>query len=215
MRIIHKFDEFLFIIFPDAKEQTESSLISELENFYSFGTYKPTVRFEDGWVIIDIDTEKILSYEADFKKVIALCEKGKYSEAKPILQKLINYNPTNSDFHRIKGQILSDEGDQDGAINCLIDSLRWDSKNVWALIMMGNIFAKFKDDLLTAMKYYDQALVAKPNDNIAMNNIGGNLMQQGKFQEAKKYFLDALKINDQYPNTHYALGIVPISFFMR
>ena len=208
MRIVHKFDEFLFTIFPDAKEQTESALISELENFYSFGSLKPSIKIEDGWVVVDIDTNKILSHEVDFQKVISLCEKGKYVEAKPLLQKLIAINPTNSDFHRIKGQILSDEGDQDGAINCLIDSLRWDSKNVWALIMMGNIFAKFKDDLLTAMKYYDQALVAKPNDNIAMNNIGGNLMQQGKIQEAKKYFLDALKINDQYPNTHYALGLI-------
>jgi len=208
MRIIHKFDDFLFTIFPNVKDHTESSLLSELEKYYSYATFKPIVKVDDGWVIIDVDSEKILSHEADFQKVISLCEKGKYLEAKPILQKLITINPTNSDFHRIKGQILSDEGDQDSAINCLIDSLRWDSKNVWALIMMGNIFAKFKDDLLTAMKYYDQALVAKPNDNIAMNNIGGNLMQQGKIQEAKKYFLDALKINDQYPNTHYALGLI-------
>ena len=73
---------------------------------------------------------------------------------------------------------------------------------------MGNIFAKSKDDLPTAMKYYDQALVAKPNDNIAINNIGANLMQRGKIQEAKKYFLDAIKINDKYANTHFALGMI-------
>ncbi len=106
------------------------------------------------------------------------------------------------------GQILSDEGDQEEAINCLIDSLRWDSKNGWALLMMGNIFAKFKNDIPTAMKYYDQALIANPNDNIAINNIGANLMQQGKLEEAKKYFWEAIKINDQYPNTHFALGMI-------
>lgn len=106
------------------------------------------------------------------------------------------------------GQILSDEGDQEEAINCLIDSLRWDSKNGWALLMMGNIFAKFKNDVPTAMKYYDQALIANPNDNITINNIGANLMQQGKLEEAKKYFWEAIKINDQYPNTHFALGMV-------
>ena len=50
------------------------------------------------------------------------------------------------------GQILSDEGDQEEAINCLIDALRWDSKNGYALLMMGNIFAKFKDDVPTASK---------------------------------------------------------------
>jgi Flp pilus assembly protein TadD len=106
------------------------------------------------------------------------------------------------------GQILSDEGDQDEAINSLIDALRWDSKNGWALLMMGNIFAKFKDDVPTAMKYYDQSLIANPNDNITINNIGANLMQQGKLEEAKKYFWKALQINDQYPNTHFALGMI-------
>ena len=106
------------------------------------------------------------------------------------------------------GQILSDEGDQEEAINCLIDALRWDSKNGWALLMMGNIFAKFKDDVPTAMKYYDQALIANPNDNITINNIGANLMQQGKLEAAKKYFWEAIKINDKYPNTHFALGMI-------
>jgi tetratricopeptide (TPR) repeat protein len=106
------------------------------------------------------------------------------------------------------GQILSDEGDQEEAINCLIDALRWDSKNGWALLMMGNIFAKFKNDVPTAMKYYDQAVIVNPTDNISLNNIGANLMQQGKLNEAKKYFEEALKINDLYPNTHFALGMI-------
>ncbi len=157
---------------------------------------------------IDIDTPTILSQEADYHKTVALCEKGKYPEAKQILENLIHKNPANSEYHRIMGQILSEEGDQDGAINCLIDALRWDSKNGWALLMMGNIFAKFKNDIPTAMTYYDQALIAKPNDNITMNNIGANLMQEGKTEEAKKYFGEAIKINDQYPNTHYALGLI-------
>lgn len=106
------------------------------------------------------------------------------------------------------GQILSDEGDQDEAINCLIDALRWDSTNAWALLMMGNIFAKFKNDIPTAMKYYDQALIAKPNDTITMNNIAANLLQQGKLVEAKRYFLEALKIDESYPNTLFALGLI-------
>lgn len=106
------------------------------------------------------------------------------------------------------GQILSDEGDQEEAVNCLIDALRWDSKNGWALLMMGNIFAKFKEDVPTAMKYYDQALIANPKDHITINNIGANLIQQGKLDEAKKYLWEAIKINDQYPNTHFALGMI-------
>ena len=74
--------------------------------------------------------------------------------------------------------------------------------------MMGNIFARHKDDIDTAMKYYDQAAKINPNDNIALNNIGASLMQLGKIEEAKKYFREAIKINNKYPNTHYALAII-------
>jgi len=208
MQIIHKIDDFLFTIFPELMGGGNDLIISTLENYYTYGPYKPKVNIDNGWVKIEIDTPTIISQEADYKKTVALCEKGKYSEAKPILKKLIEKNPTNSEYHRIMGQILSDEGDQEEAINCLIDALRWDSKNGWALLMMGNIFAKFKNDVPTAMKYYDQALIANPKDNITINNIGANLMQQGNLEEAKKYFYEALKINDQYANTHFALGMI-------
>jgi Tfp pilus assembly protein PilF len=208
MIIIHKIDNFLLEIFPELIGGGKSLIINTLENYYTFASIKPKVSINDDFVKIEIDTSSILAQEIDFQKVVSFCEKGKYSEAKPILKKLIEKNPTNSEYHRIMGQILSDEGDQEEAINCLIDALRWDSKNGWALLMMGNIFAKFKDDVPTAMKYYDQALIANPHDNITINNIGANLMQQGKLEEAKKYFYEALKINDKYANTHFALGII-------
>jgi Tfp pilus assembly protein PilF len=208
MVIIHKIDNFLLEIFPELIGGGKLLIINTLENYYTFASIKPRVSINDDFVKIEIDTSSILAQEIDFQKVVSFCEKGKYSEAKPILKKLIEKNPTNSEYHRIMGQILSDEGDQDEAINCLIDALRWDSKNGWALLMMGNIFAKFKDDVPTAMKYYDQAQIANPKDNITINNIGANLMQQGKLEEAKKYFYEALKINDQYANTHFALGMI-------
>ncbi|MEK6558727.1 MAG: tetratricopeptide repeat protein [Planctomycetota bacterium] len=208
MQIAHKIDDFLFTIFPDLVGGGNDQIISKLEKYYTYGPYKPKVSINNGWVTIEIDTPTILSQETDYRKTVALCEKRKYSEAKKLLDDLIKKNPTNSEYHRIYGQILSEEGAQGEAINSLIDALRWDSKNGWALLMMGNIFAKFKHDVPTAMKYYDQALKANPNDNIAINNIGANLMQQGKIEEAKKYFCEALKINRDYPNTHFALGMI-------
>jgi Tfp pilus assembly protein PilF len=208
MQIIHKIDNFLYTIFPSATQGDHQSLLNAIQDFYTYGPYKPKVTIDNERVKIEIDTPTILAQETDYQKVISFCEKGKYADAKPILKNLISKNPTISEYHRIMGQILSDEDDQEQAINCLIDALRWDSKNGWALLMMGNIFAKFKDDVPTAMKYYDQALVANPKDNITINNIGANLMQQGKLEEAKKYFWEAIKINDKYPNTHFALGMI-------
>ena len=208
MQIAHKINSFLYTIFPSVAEGDQQSLLEAIQDFYTFGNFKPKVTIDNEWITIEIDAPSILVQEIEFQKVISFCEKGKYSEAKPILKNLITKNPTVSEYHRIMGQILSDEGEQEEAINFLIDALRWDSKNGWALLMMGNIFAKFKNDVPTAMKYYDQALVANPKDNITINNIGANLMQQGKLEEAKKYFHEALKINDKYPNTHFALGMI-------
>ena len=208
MKIIHPLDDFFNTLFPNIGGGSKDLIISKLESYYSYGPFKPSVTIQENQVIVDIDTPAIIEQEADYRKTVALCEKGKYSEAKPILNQLLYKNPTNSEYHRIMGQILSDEGNQEDAINYLIDALRWDSKNGWALMMLGNIFAKFKNDIDTAMKYYDQALIVKPNDNITMSNIGANLMQQKKFEEAKKYFLKAIEIDDKYPNTHYALGMI-------
>ena len=208
MKIIHPLDDFFNTLFPNIGGGSKDLIISKLESYYSYGPFKPSVTIQENQVIVDIDTPAIIEQEADYRKTVALCEKGKYSEAKPILNQLLYKNPTNSEYHRIMGQILSDEGNQEDAINYLIDALRWDSKNSWALMMLGNIFAKFKNDIDTAMKYYNQALIVKPNDNITMSNIGANLMQQKKFEEAKKYFLKAVEIDDKYPNTHYALGMI-------
>lgn len=206
MKIIHRIDDFLHTIFPNIKD--ENQIIKVMEDFYTYGLNKPNVKIEDGFVIVDIDVISITSQENDFSKAISFCEKGKFAEAKPLLENLIKQNPTNSECHRIIGQIYSDEGNQEEAINSLVDALRWDSKNAYALVMMGNIFAKYKSDIETAMKYYDQALIAKPNDNITINNIGANLLQQNKFEEAKKYFYKALRLDGKYPNTHYALAII-------
>ena len=145
--------------------------------------------------------------ESDYRKAISFCEKGDFAAAKPILESLIKKNPANSEYHRISGQILSEEGNQDEAINSLIDSLKWDPTNGYALVMMGNVFARYKDDVDTAMKYYNQALKVKPKDHIAINNIGANLLQLGKVQEGIKYLEDAYTIHPEYANTSYGLCI--------
>ena len=208
MHIIHNIDSFLPNIFPGVDMNNKEALREALLKYYSYGSIKPEITFEDGFVSIFIDSNKIAANEAIYNKVVAFCEQGNFTDAKPLLKKIIEKDPTNSDYHRIMGQILSEEGDQEEAINCLIDALKWNPKNGWALIMMGNIFAKYKDDNETAMKYYDQAVIVNPEDVIVLNNIGGNFLQQDKIPEAKKYLEKALALNNNYPNTHYALSLI-------
>jgi tetratricopeptide (TPR) repeat protein len=207
MTIIFPINDFLFELFPVEKDNKEQ-LKDFLKRFYTEGPFEPSIEITDEIVTIKIDSKKIIEDKVSYQQLINLCEKGQFDKAKPIVQGLISKSPNVSEYYRILGQILSDEGDQEEAINNLIDALRWNPKNEWALLMMGNIFAKHKQDIDTAMKYYNQVLVVKPNDNIALNNIGANLMQLGNTKEAIEYFNKALKIDSNYPNTHYALGLV-------
>jgi len=210
MIIIHQVGEFLGELFPRYKASgfDEDVLKEELSQFYTYRVFRPSVEIKDGFVSVNIDTERISSEVEEYKAVVKLCEQGQYVKAKPRLQSLIQQNPSNSEYHRILGQVYSDEGNQELAIDTLIDALRWNPKNTFALTMMGNIIAKHKNDIDTAMKYFNQVIELNPEDHIAINNLGANLLQQDKIEQAKEYFEKALKINPDYANTYYALALV-------
>ncbi|WP_082886681.1 tetratricopeptide repeat protein [Flavisolibacter tropicus] len=206
MTIYHKIEDFLAELFPGIESTGDLDVLKDqLKRYYTYGAYEPKVSIEGDLVRIDIDTPTILNQDADYRKVVSLCDSGKFSDAKKLLKPLIDKNPSNSEYHRIYGQILSEEGNQEEAINYLIDALRWNPKNGYALLMMGNIFARYKEDLHTARKYYDQALKVNPTDHITINNIGGNLIRLGKLEEGVEYLEKAYAIEPTYPNT--SLGI--------
>ena len=87
MKIIHRIDDFLHTIFPNIKD--ENQIIKVMEDFYTYGLNKPNVKIEDGFVIVDIDVISITSQENDFNKAISFCEKGRFAEAKPLLENLM------------------------------------------------------------------------------------------------------------------------------
>ncbi len=198
---------FIYELFPDA-EKNQESLEKAISDFYTVENIKPSIVFRKDFIEITIDTNRIEIEGKKFEMLTSLCENSKFDEAKILAEDLIDSNPNISEYHRILGQILSELGNQDEAINSLIYALRWNPKNEWALLMMGNIFAKYKNDIETALKYYDQVLVVKPNDCITLNNIGANLMQLDRKEEALKYFNKALESDPKYPNTYHALGLV-------
>lgn len=151
---------------------------------------------------------QIITQQIDFSRANSLCQNGKFKEAIPILKTLIEKNPSNSEYYRTLGQAYSMTGDDDSGINYLIDALKWNPKNNYALIMIGNIFARNKNDIETAQKYFQQVIDNDPNDSIAINNLGTNLLQAGKIDEGMEYLLKANAINPDYPNSLYGIGLV-------
>lgn len=209
MTIIHQVNDFLYSLFPEAElfGQNPDRLTEYLTDFYTYGPFRPKVTIDKDVVTVQIDTQAISSQQGEYNKVLKMCQEGQFQQALPRLRKLIEQNPTVSEYHRVLGQVLSETSSSDAAIDALIDALRWDPRNGYALIMLGNIYARTKNDITAANKFYDQALAVNPKDFIAINNIGGNLMQLGRVQEAQRYFEIAHEINPDYPNVLYALAM--------
>jgi tetratricopeptide (TPR) repeat protein len=208
MRISFPRNKFLSNIFPDIDINSDDQVISAFKKYFSLEGVEPVVTVTENEVIIEPPANALVGNIREFNRAAELCSKKRFDEAKIILESLIQQYPLISEYHRTLAQAYEEEGDHEKAIDILIDALRCDPKNNWALLLMGNIYSRYKNDLETARKYFDQALEANPKDTITINNIGANLIQQGNLEEAKKYFWEAVRINDSYPNTHFALGMI-------
>ena len=149
MIIIHKIDALLEELFPGiSTDELNQKLIEEkIKSYFTSESTEPRITIEGEYIKIEIGTESTTEQEKYFNNAVSYCEQNNYSKAKPILRDLIQQNPSNSEYHRILGQIHFDEQDFEKAMNFLIDALRWNPKNTSALIMMGNTLVKHNKDI--------------------------------------------------------------------
>jgi len=52
MLIVHKIEDFLFELFPNARNNEGNfvTLKDELERYYTYGAFKPKVTIANGWI---------------------------------------------------------------------------------------------------------------------------------------------------------------------
>lgn len=137
-----------------------------------------------------------------------LCNKNKFDEALPILEEITKTDPQNSEAWRILAQIhWNHMHEPDKAYDELIEALKLDSKNIWALVLMGNLLTKENNDVEHAKQYYDKVLEYYPDNAIAINNIGATFMERKDYERALLYMEKALSIDDSYANSYYGLAL--------
>ena len=143
----------------------------------------------------------------NFQKAAECCSQGRFDAAKDLLLKGIKACPTHSESHRLLGQIYFQNGDTEKAENTVLEALRLDPKNMWALILMGNIFAKDKDKSDVAETYYNKVLEYYPDNAIALNNVAGTFLAKSEYSKGILYLEKALEIDDTYINSYYGLAL--------
>ncbi len=148
-----------------------------------------------------------MSSQDKLQQALDLCNRGEFKKAESLLRELIKEDPYSSEAWRTLAQIdLFQNKEVDKAYDELIEALRLDPKNLWALILMGNLLSREKDDYENGSKYYEKVLEYHPDNGIALNNIGATLMEKEKYDEAIRYFDLALHVIPDYANAYYGLA---------
>lgn len=154
-----------------------------------------------------IDEKKSRKAQEKFDKASQQCAAGKMNSARFTLNEVISLWPFHSEAYRLLAQIQFTSGKIDDAINTNIDALRFDPKNVWALLLMGNIFQQAKNRPDVADTYFSRILEYHPDNVLALNNLGGVYCKRDEYARGAELFEKALAIDDSYIKAHYGLAL--------
>ena len=137
-----------------------------------------------------------------------LCNSQEFDKAVTVLEEILKGDKDNSEAWRVLAQIhWNHQNLPDKAYDELIEALRCDPKNIWALILMGNLLSKEHNDKEHAKEYYDKVLEYYPDNALAINNLAGTYMQQSEFDKAIPCFKRALALDSKSVNSYYGLGL--------
>lgn len=203
MEIIYSIKDALF------NASTPEELKEELIKYYSVHGVKPEVKIlEDGLVHVKVDTQLIEEMQRLFNHAMEYCNKHQFDKALPILEEITRRSPTFSEAWRVLAQIhWLEDGEVDKAQDELIEALRCEPRNIWALILMGNLLSKGKNDAESGEGYYRRVLEYYPDNAIAINNVAGIYMERGAYEEAVPLFEKALSLEKTYMNSYYGLAL--------
>lgn len=206
MLITFNKSDFFDKLFPGIDSTNNDAVTQRLAEYYH--PKKVKIQVDGERVIVEFQDALKENKSNDFYRATDLCGKKRYQEAIPIFLQLIEENPTNSEYHRNLAQAYEESGDYETAINHLIDALKWNPSNHWALILMGNIYIRYYNDVTTAMTFFDQVVESDPNNYVVLNNIGETFLHLGKLTLAERFLSKAHKANPKFSHVTLGLGLV-------
>ena len=169
--------------------------------------YSAEVTIDGDYVKVKVDQQDLEQSQQEFYEITTLCEKRQFNEAHSRLVQFLKKHSRHSEGYRILAQMEMEAGNIDKAIDIDIEALRCDPKNAWALLLMGNLYSKYKDDYKVGRTYYDSVLKYSPDNFIAINNIAAIMMEKKDYDHAIPMFEQALKGDKKYANAYYGLAV--------
>ena len=169
--------------------------------------YSAEVTIDGDFVKVKVDQKDLEQSQKEFNEITALCEKRQFKEAHSRLVEFLKKHSRHSEGYRILAQMEMEAGNIDKAIDIDIEALRCNPKNIWALILMGNLYSKYKDNYEIGRTYYDSVLKYSPDNFIAINNVAALMMENEDYVSAIPLFEKSLEGDKKYANAYYGLAV--------
>lgn len=182
-------------------------LRDKLLAYYTVDGYSAEVTIDGDFVKVKVDQKDLEQSQKEFNEITALCEKRQFKEAYSRLEQFLKKHSRHSEGYRILAQMEMEAGNIDKAIDIDIEVLRCNPKNIWALILMGNLYSKYKDNYEIGRTYYDSVLKYSPDNFIAINNVAALMMENEDYESAIPLFEKSLEGDKKYANAYYGLAV--------
>lgn len=203
MEITYNINDMGGVFEAHSPEELRDKLLA----YYTVDGYSAEVTIDGDFVKVKVDQKDLEQSQKEFNEITALCEKRQFKEAHSRLEQFLKKHSRHSEGYRILAQMEMEAGNIDKAIDIDIEALRCNPKNIWALILMGNLYSKYKDNYEIGRTYYDSVLKYSPDNFIAINNVAALMMENEDYESAIPLFEKSLEGDKKYANAYYGLAI--------
>lgn len=203
MEIIYNINDMGGVFEAHSPEELRDKLLA----YYTVDGYSAEVTIDGDFVKVKVDQKDLEQSQQEFNEITALCEKRQFKEAHSRLELFLKKHSRHSEGYRILAQMEMEAGNIDKAIDIDIEALRCNPKNIWALILMGNLYSKYKDNYEIGRTYYDSVLKYSPDNFIAINNVAALMMENEDYESAIPLFEKSLEGDKKYANAYYGLAV--------
>ena len=132
-----------------------------------------------------------------------------YDRAETALRKAVALAPDNDFVHVRLGALQLEKREVDSACKELDEALRLNPRSKWAWLWKGVLANDHRQSPEEARSCYGKALEIDPKFDMALYNMGWTWVKgkERDYAKARKFMLDALRVNPAYKEACYAIGM--------
>ena len=185
------------------KKFPESKFIYNLigVSYFNLGKYSNAVANYN--ISISLNPKNSEAYN---NKGLCLKKMGDFEGALENYKLALNINPNFLDVYNNIGNLYYELKSFKDAEKIWSDGLKVSPNNIVLLRNLGTLLFEKKGENSLAKKNFEKILALSPDKSFALNYLGMIYKSEGKFDEAERYFKNAIEVDPYYSEAYYNLS---------